>query len=63
MTFNQTVWDALTYAAGNAYQLNMAAMVQALEEYAAACDGTAKLTYAWGRVRSASFIPNPIQTY
>lgn len=65
MTFNQTVWDALVFAANSATdEARRIQTRQALIDYAAQCDGTVNeiLSYSRGSI-SFEFIPNPIPKY
>ena len=64
MKFNQVIWDALCFAACRpSTPEQVKAFAAALEEYAAACDGRADITYKWGAVYLAYFVPNPIPQY
>lgn len=61
MTFNQTVWDALCYAARHGYPDGL----DALAMYAQSCDGKLVGEYPLGRLDKAilEFVPNPIPKY
>lgn len=61
MTFNQTVWDALCYAAVGVPVNGL----KALEQYAADCDGAVKQVWKTGdpNIVTYEFVPNPIPKY
>lgn len=63
MTFNQVIWDVLNMAYREYEGCQEARKcMQAIEEYAAACDGAVKVTPAdWSH--DIEFIPNPIPRY
>ncbi len=59
MKFNQVIWDALCFACAEGHLEG----VEALEAYAAACDGKADILYKWGKPYLINFVPNPIPQY
>lgn len=59
MKFNQTVWDALCFLRNCGWE-SMAS--QALDAYAADCDGKVQWEMVDGRY-AFRFIPNPIPKY
>lgn len=61
MTFNPVIWNALVFAIGHECSFG----VQALEQYADACDGTVKITIRGPRTayHLYEFEPKPAGRY